>query len=222
MNKKQKTLLTLAQVFACIIIVLVAVYSIYILKSTPDIPIEERIISIVSDNKIIAFIEFIILYILKGISLFFPSAVISVAAGVIFGFPQFVFVCMAGVFFEFMIMFLLGKLLGKSAIDYLSERYPSVNRISDFQTGNGIFISFILRMTGLVSYDVGSLYLGASNVNISEFLIGSMVGALLNTLLYGFFGSFMFDLTNWKLWAVVFIRVLSIAAAFMFKRKMSK
>jgi len=222
MNDKQKQTIKVAQIAAIIIILLVAVYSIYILKSNPGIPLEQRIISIVSPNKFIAFIEFVIMYILKGISLFFPSSLITVAAGIVFGFPQVIIVSMVGILTEFFIMFLVGRLLGKGLIDSLEEKYPAVKQVTSFQEGNGIFISFIIRITGLISYDVGSMYLGASEVNFIDFLIGSMLGALLNTVLYGMFGSFMFDPLSWKLWAVVFIRICAIAAAFVFKKKMTK
>ena len=70
--------------------------------------------------------------------------------------------------------------MGKGIIEECSRKYPIVRKVDIFQNQNSLFTGFIIRIIGLVSYDVGSIYLGASGVKYGSFILGSMLGALLN------------------------------------------
>lgn len=218
MGVRQRKLLRAVRILAVIILLSVALYTIIMMGKHPELSYEERIVNIVSSNRIIAVLEFILLYILKGISIFFPSAVITVAAGIIFGTPLFFFVCLAGVTAEFLIMYLFGKIIGQGSIKYLSDKYPIIKKIDMFQSDNEIFVSFLIRVTGIISYDVGSLYLGASGISFWKFLTGSIIGAVLNITLYGMLGHYMFNPLNWQLWVIILIRVGIILVSYFIKK----
>lgn len=50
------------------------------LKANPELASSENIVKLVSSNPIIATLEFVMLYVLKDISMVFPSAVLNIAA----------------------------------------------------------------------------------------------------------------------------------------------
>ena len=77
--------------------------------------------------------------------------------------------------------------------------------------GNGFYISFIIQIMVVVSYDVASIYLGASGIKFGDFILGSMCGASLNIFIDGLFGKYLFNPLSWQLWAVVVIRGAVIA-----------
>jgi len=218
MSKKQKYVLTALRITALLILILVFVYTVIRMSANPNTSYEERIVNIVSTNKIIALIEFIILYVLKGISFFFPSAVITIAAGIVFGFPLSILVCFLGILAEFIVMYMIGRFLGKDIIEWMNTKYPAAKKIDSFQMDNCIFMSFVLRITGIISYDLGSVYLGASGVKFSGFIIGSMMGAFLNIAIYTIMGSYIFNPFSWQLWAVVGIRIIVIISAVIIRR----
>lgn len=54
------------------------------LKKNPELASPENIVKAVSSNRAVAIIEFVVLYVLKGISFVFPSTALSIASGIVF------------------------------------------------------------------------------------------------------------------------------------------
>ena len=220
-NKKQKRIINFARIVALTFLVCVIFYVATKLKTNPELASSENIVRIVSSNPIIAVLEFVLLYVLKGISMVFPSAVLNIAAGMIFDFPFSSVVSGLGIFVEFILMYAVGKFLGKDIVEGIKQKYPIVNKLDSFQTHNSFFISFIIRITGVVSYDVASIYLGASGVKFLGFILGSMCGATLNIIIDGLFGKYIFNPFSWQIWVVVIIRGIVIAMAILVKKYIS-
>ena len=220
-NKKQKRIINFARIVALTFLVCVIFYVATKLKTNPELTSSENIVRIVSSNPIIAVLEFVLLYVLKGISMVFPSAVLNIAAGMIFDFPFSSVVSGLGIFVEFILMYAVGKFLGKDIVEGIKQKYPVVNKLDSFQTHNSFFISFIIRIMGVVSYDMASIYLGASDVKFLGFILGSMCGATLNIIIDGLFGKYIFNPFSWQIWVVVIIRGTVIAMAILVKKYMS-
>ena len=220
-NKKQKRIINFARIVALTFLVCVIFYVATKLKTNPELTSSENIVRIVSSNPIIAVLEFVLLYVLKGISMVFPSAVLNIAAGMIFDFPFSSVVSGLGIFVEFILMYAVGKFLGKDIVEGIKQKYPVVNKLDSFQTHNSFFISFIIRIMGVVSYDMASIYLGASGVKFLGFILGSMCGATLNIIIDGLFGKYIFNPFSWQIWVVVIIRGTVIAMAILVKKYIS-
>lgn len=220
-NKKQKRIINFARIVALTFLVCVIFYVATKLKTNPELASSENIVRIVSSNPIIAVLEFVLLYVLKGISMVFPSAVLNIAAGMIFDFPFSSVVSGLGIFVEFILMYAVGKFLGKDIVEGIKQKYPIVNKLDSFQTHNSFFISFIIRIMGVVSYDMASIYLGASGVKFLGFILGSMCGATLNIIIDGLFGKYIFNPFSWQIWVVVIIRGIVIAMAILVKKYIS-
>ena len=218
MNKKQKIAMTIARIAALILLLLVIAYVFVRIKRDPELATAENIVKLISQNKIIATLEFTVLYLLKGISMVFPSAVINIASGMVFDFPLSAFISGFGIFVEFMVMFLIGRFLGNDYIQTIKTKYPVVEKVDNFQTNNSFFVSFLIRIMGVISYDMASLYLGASGINWLGFIAGSMCGATLNIIVDGLFGKYIFNPFSWQLWAVVGIRLLVIILAIFIRK----
>lgn len=69
MNKKQKIAMTIARIAALILLFLVIAYVFVRIKRDPELATAENIVKLISQNKIIATLEFTVLYLLKGISI---------------------------------------------------------------------------------------------------------------------------------------------------------
>ena len=220
-NKKQKRIIRFARIVALTFLVCVIFYVATKLKTNPELASSENIVRLVSSNPIIAVLEFVLLYVLKGISMVFPSAVLNIAAGMIFDFPFSAVVSGVGIFVEFILLYAVGKFLGKDIVEGIKQKYPIVNKLDSFQTHNSFFISFIIRIMGVVSYDMASIYLGASGVKFLGFILGSMCGATLNIIIDGLFGKYIFNPFSWQIWVVVIIRGIVIAMAILVKKYIS-
>lgn len=221
MSKKQKKIISFARIAALTSLVCMIIYVAAKLKTNPELASSENIVKLVSPNPIIATLEFVMLYVLKGISMVFPSAVLNIAAGMIFDFPFSALVSGVGIFVEFILLYAVGKFLGKDIVEGIKQKYPIVNKLDSFQTHNSFFISFIIRIMGVVSYDMASIYLGASGVKFLGFILGSMCGATLNIIIDGLFGKYIFNPFSWQIWVVVIIRGTVMAMAILVKKYIS-
>ena len=220
-NRKQKRIMSFIRIASLTALVGVIIYVAVSLKTNPELTSSENIVKLVSPNPIIATLEFVMLYVLKGISMVFPSAVLNIAAGMIFDFPFSAVVSGVGIFVEFILLYAVGKFLGKDIVEGIKQKYPIVNKLDSFQTHNSFFISFIIRIMGVVSYDMASIYLGASGVKFLGFILGSMCGATLNIIIDGLFGKYIFNPFSWQIWVVVIIRGIVIAMAILVKKYIS-
>ena len=71
-----------------------------------------------------------------------------------------------------------GRSAGDETIEQLMGRYP---RLCAFVRGNesgNLFLSFILRVIGMVPMDVSSMYLGSTRVPFLPYLLATVAGAL--------------------------------------------
>ena len=220
-NRKQKRIMSFIRIASLMALVGVIIYVAVSLKTNPELASSENIVKLVSPNPIIATLEFVMLYVLKGISMVFPSAVLNIAAGMIFDFPFSALVSGVGIFVEFILLYAVGKFLGKDIVEGIKQKYPIVNKLNSFQTHNSFFISFIIRIMGVVSYDMASIYLGASGVKFLGFILGSMCGGTLNIIIDGLFGKYIFNPFSWQIWVVVIIRGTVIAMAILVKKYIS-
>lgn len=205
-----------------IVLVDVILYVAVQLKKNPELVSPENIVKLVSSNPIIAVFEFVVLYLLKGISMVFPSAILNIAAGMVFEFPFSALVSGLGIFVEYIALYVVGRFLGKDIVEEFKQKYLIVNKIDSIQNHNSFFISFIIRIMGVVSYDMASIYLGASGVEFGGFIMGSMCGAALNIIIDGLVGKYIFNPLSWQLWVVVIIRGAVIAMAILVKIYVSK
>ena len=205
-----------------IVLVDVILYVAVQLKKNPELVSPENIVKLVSSNPIIAVFEFVVLYLLKGISMVFPSAILNIAAGMVFEFPFSALVSGLGIFVEYIALYVVGRFLGKDIVEEFKKKYLIVNKIDSIQNHNSFFTSFIIRIMGVVSYDMASIYLGASGVEFGGFIMGSMCGAALNIIIDGLVGKYIFNPLSWQLWVVVIIRGAVIAMAILVKIYVSK
>lgn len=205
-----------------IVLVDVILYVAVQLEKNPELVSPENIVKLVSSNPIIAVFEFVVLYLLKGISMVFPSAILNIAAGMVFEFPFSALVSGLGIFVEYIALYVVGRFLGKDIVEEFKQKYLIVNKIDSIQNHNSFFTSFIIRIMGVVSYDMASIYLGASGVEFGGFIMGSMCGAALNIIIDGLVGKYIFNPLSWQLWVVVIIRGAVIAMAILVKIYVSK
>lgn len=205
-----------------VVLVDVILYVAVQLKKNPELVSPENIVKLVSSNPIIAVFEFVVLYLLKGISMVFPSAILNIAAGMVFEFPFSALVSGLGIFVEYIALYVVGRFLGKDIVEEFKQKYLIINKIDSIQNHNSFFTSFIIRIMGVVSYDMASIYLGASGVEFGGFIMGSMCGAALNIIIDGLVGKYIFNPLSWQLWVVVIIRGAVIAMAILVKIYISK
>lgn len=212
---RENKIVKIIRICAVALLWFLVLYVVVVMARHPELASADAITHMVSENKGVAMLEFWMLYLLKGVSFVFPSAPINVAAGAVFGFPVSLLVSASGIFFEFIAVFLVGRTMGEEVVEWTINKYPKLERLRQLNIKSGFGISFVIRIMGIISYDIGSLYLGATGVRWDKFILGSMLGAVFNILLANLFGQYMFNPFCWQLWAIVAIRILAIALVYI-------
>lgn len=118
------------------------------------------------------------LYGVKSISVFLPMLPLQLAVGFMFHRPLAVAVNSLGFALGAAISYLRGRSAGTEAIDQLMERYPRIRGFVRGSKDSNLFLSFILRVIGMVPLDISSMYLGSTGMPFFPYLLATMTGAL--------------------------------------------
>lgn len=143
-----------------------------------------NISQLIAENTTWSGLILLILYALKSLSVAFPIAVLEVVAGVVFPLPVALILNFFGIVIALIIPYYTGKTTGYDLADQIIERNRWLKRISDYQSKNALFVSFLLRVVAVLPGDIVSMYLGASGVRFLPFLTGCLLGALPRMIAY--------------------------------------
>jgi uncharacterized membrane protein YdjX (TVP38/TMEM64 family) len=126
----------------------------------------------------------LLLYALKSLSVAFPIAVLEVVAGIVFPLPIALLLNLIGIVIVLTIPYHIGRLSGHDLADQIIGRNKWLERISEYQSKNAFFVSFLLRVIAILPGDIVSMYLGASGIRFPQFLTGCLLGALPRMIAY--------------------------------------
>ena len=108
----------------------------------------------------------------------YPRLPLQLAVGFMFHRPLAVAVNSLGFALGAAISYLRGRSAGTEAIDQLMERYPRLRGFVRGSKDSNLFLSFILRVIGMVPLDISSMYLGSTGMPFFPYLLATMTGAL--------------------------------------------
>ena len=113
----------------------------------------------------------LVLFALKSISVFFfcGSFVISV------------------------VPYALGRLLNENGVQQLLEKYPKLAKVLDVRENNDFLLSLAVRACGFIPSDPFSILMGALRADPGQYLLGSVIGFIPDTLAYTIIGQNIHD-----------------------------
>ena len=139
----------------------------------------------------------ILIYILIGILLnvfLFLYVLINISSGFIFGFKNGLIISYIIVIFSSMIGYYLSKYIFKDDINILKNEYQIINKLYDKIHNNNLtnldYIKYIILFRlSPIPFHVSNYLFGSTNIDISIFLIGTMIGVLPWLIFEVFIGS---------------------------------
>lgn len=138
----------------------------------------ERIVEYTPSSPLFAAVIMMLLFALKSVTFFIYGGILYAASGVLFDLPAAIFVNMAGTVVMTSIPFLIGKKAGTNALKHLVKKNPKLEILQDAPNRNEIFSSFFVRIVGLLPGDLVGMYLGASGIRYSRYILGTLLGLL--------------------------------------------
>lgn len=139
-------------------------------------------------NPFLAACVLLLIYAVKSMSVIFPLMVIRITTGHLFSAGTALLINIAGIIICFIIPYWIGHSSGADIISSLKSKYPRLESWLNLQKNNDLFICFFLRIIGCLPGDIVSMYFGATRVSFVPYLLGSLLGALPNTITATFMG----------------------------------
>ena len=172
-----KKVMRFLPIVACLIFTIIAVWK-------RDELSVQNISRLVTENVALSALILLLLYSLKSLSVAFPIAVLEVVAGIVFPLPIALLLNLIGIVIVLTIPYHIGRLSGHDLADQIIGRNKWLERISEYQSKNAFFVSFLLRVIAILPGDIVSMYLGASGIRFPQFLTGCLLGALPRMIAY--------------------------------------
>lgn len=133
-----------------------------------------------------AILAFIIIFTLRTLLVIFPYSIMVIAGGSLFG-TKFGFIySVISVFLSASLAFYISRLLGKEFVQKLLR-----GKLKSMDSGveeNGFKVIFFMRFSMLFPLDILSYAAGVTKAKFKDFILGTVLGTMLETFLLSYFG----------------------------------
>ena len=186
----------------------------------------ESITNFVPGNIAAAVAVMLLLFALKGVLITVYGGILYAASGILFPLPTALLVNAAGTVLMTGVPFFIGKLTGTKLLDKLIQKNGRLEQLQRIESQNEFFISFAVRMIGLLPGDLVGMYLGAGNFHARSYFLGTMLGLLPSILAFTVIGMSAHDISSPAFWIAVgveiAITVFSLVFYLLWKKKHSE
>lgn len=163
------------------------------------------------------------LYAAKSVSVVFPIIVLHIAGGFLFSPFVAVIVNCVGTITTIIIPYWIGRISGADFANRLMQKYPKVEEVIAKIDDNSFSASFFLRVISCLPGDAVSMYLGATKMQFTSYLLGSFLGYLPGIITATLLGESVTVPTSPMFWIslllTVGIAVFSFLFYFIWQRK---
>ena len=148
----------------------------------------DTIINYTPSNLFLAAVALLLLFALKSLSIVFFSGILYTASGLMFDLPVAMLVNALGLVVMLSEGYLLGKYFGSDLVGNVAEKYPKIEAILHLEDRRPFLFTLLLRMMKLLNFDLGSIYMGASNAKFAPYAAASFISAIPDLILYAVVG----------------------------------
>lgn len=138
----------------------------------------ERIANLVPANPVLAILVILILFAVKGISVFIYCGVLYAVCGILFPLPVAVLINVLGSAAMVSLPFWIGRKAGTGMLERLIEKHPKLKQLQELPNQSELIMAFFTRVIGVLPSDPVSMYFGACGMRYGRFLVGSLIGLL--------------------------------------------
>jgi len=156
----------------------------------------DAIVNFTPGNTIAAVLVLWLLFAFKSITVVVYGGLIYAASGIMFSLPVAIIVNTVGTVLMVSIPFFIGKKAGGNTIDKLVQKNPKLEGLRDVPNQNELFVSFFVRLLGILPSDLVSMYLGASGIKYSKYISGSLIGLFPAVISFSVMGMSANDMTS--------------------------
>lgn len=178
----------IAVIFWLALIVLCLIYK-------DDITVDS-IVAYSPDNMLLAAIVLLTMFAVKSVSIFIYCGLLYAASGILFPIPIAILVNILGSLIMATIPFYIGKKSGSSMVDELLQKHPKLSFLKNVPNQSPFFLSFFVRIIGLLPSDILGLYFGSTGIQYKKYIAGAILGMLPQTVTFCLMGMSINDVTS--------------------------
>lgn len=156
----------------------------------------DSIVAFTPQNTFVAILVMLALFAVKSVSIFIYCGLLYAASGILFPLPLAILVNILGSVIMATIPFMIGKKAGTGLVNKLIARYPKLKFMKDIPNQNEFFMSFFVRIIGILPSDIVGMYLGASEIRFNRYITGTIIGMLPATVTFCIMGMRINDVTS--------------------------
>ena len=148
----------------------------------------DSILRITPGSPFLAALLLLFLFALKSLSVVIHCGFLYAAAGILFPLPAAIVINLLGTGVMALIPYFLGRRMGLRQAEQLVSCRKNFSLLHRFQSGGPFARTFLLRVINLLPYDLLSAYLGATEVPMAPYLLGSVLGMVSSCVLFPILG----------------------------------
>ena len=183
----------------------------------------EGIVGLVPKDSVLSIIVMLLLFAVKGVAVFIYGSILYAASGILFSLPVAIIVNTIGTVIMTTIPFYIGKKAGSRLLGELVKKNSKLELLRDTQNKNEFFVSFFLRMVGLLPADLVAMYFGASGMCYNPYFFGTVIGLLPAIICFSVMGMSIDDIGSPQFLISLIVEVglmlLSLLIYFIWKLK---
>ncbi len=165
------------------------------------------------------------LFAVKGLLFTFYGGILYAASGILFPLPAAILINTFGTVLMIGVPFFIGRKAGASLVARLSQN-KKIARLREMNLQNQLFISFLVRLVGLLPADLVAMYLGALGFRSGRYFAGSLLGLFPSIVLFSVMGMAAHDRRSPVFWICLAIQLgtsaLSITLFSLWQRHKKK
>ncbi len=181
--------------------------ALWLWRSGRDLSVD-TILSYTPRLPLLAALFLLLLYGLKSISLMLPILLLDTVCGVLFPLPLAVLIAVLGTAVTLTVPYLIGRGSGPDMTAKLQQKHPRLRELREMRSRNELFLSFLIRIVGILPCDVVSLYLGNTRMPFVKYLLGGVLGFLPDILTAAVVGMKAGDRSSPWFWGAIAVNLL--------------
>lgn len=198
-----------------IVIMAATVAVVGVLLATDVLRVED-IIAAVEDNKPLAVVVILALFIFKGFSCL-PYAVILIGCSMIFELPTAIAINTVGTLLCISVSYLVGRFSKSLTFDGMMDKYPKFRRY--FTNAENYSFTFCFALHTLhLSMEVQGVLFGLLRTRYLTYIAGTML-ALLPSMLWSTVIGDSFDFTDPLLWVFLAVDAMTLVLGLVYTKK---
>lgn len=151
----------------------------------------DKIVSFSPENAFLAAIIILALFAAKGGSGLINADILYTSCGVMFSLPFALFIGMLGSFLMCTVPYYPSYKGGAELMDKLIKKHKKLEKVYSFPNENQFMFAFLLRLFGVIPFEVVSMYLGSCRLNYFNYICGSLLGLFPSVLAFTVIGEYL-------------------------------